>query len=350
MATSAAEQFCDWHFSYNGISNDRQALIRTQLAAFEAFIGKPAEQAAPDDFAAYLADMATRLAPTTVRRNGNCLRPFFKWAWQRGLIDADRFMRLKDVPDPRGGDPGLKPRPYNRKELDSFWTGFDAAWPLLQRPSMFNRWLRGTSKWARVYRHGGHLQIEAVIRLALDCGLRRNEVFTLDLDDMHHDNEYVVVHMGKGGKFREVPHTDASRTAVGNWLEMRAYCMRKAPPKLRGHGRPWLVLTPTASPRNPLLPSHPFAPMKVGTFGSILHSIPGAGRGDDHWELHRFRHTCATEWLRAGMELETVSRLLGHSSLQQTLAYAELVRDDINRAVQRRQGNFEGRVGRRAAA
>jgi site-specific recombinase XerD len=58
------------------------------------------------------------------------------------------------------------------------------------------------------------------------------------------------------------------------------------------------------------------------------------------WELHRFRHTCGTEWLRAGMELELVSKLLGHANITQTLGYAQIVSDDVHRSAMRHHDTF----------
>jgi hypothetical protein len=69
----------------------------------------------------------------------------------------------------------------------------------------------------------------------------------------------------------------------------------------------------SATPNNPILPSSPAAPMRLNAFKAQLSTV-GA------WELHRFRHTCGTEWLRAGMELAIVSRLFGHSTSSRPLA------------------------------
>ena len=49
-------------------------------------------------------------------------------------------------------------------------------------------------------------------------------------------------------------------------------------------------------------------PMGFERFAELLTTI-----GD--WQLHRFRHTSATMWLRAGVKLELVSRYLGHARI-----------------------------------
>jgi integrase len=54
-----------------------------------------------------------------------------------------------------------------------------------------------------------------------------------------------------------------------------------------------------------------------------------AGGIGDGWELHRMRHTAITEMLRAGYPLHEVQRIAGHARIQQTLAYAELLPDDL---------------------
>lgn len=71
-----------------------------------------------------------------------------------------------------------------------------------------------------------------------------------------------------------------------------------------------------------------------------LNALKGALSTVGPWELHRLRHTCGTEWLRAGMELELVSRLLGHANLTQTLGYAQIVSADVHRASVRAHDDF----------
>lgn len=334
------ESFCDEHFAYHGISDDRQRMVRRVLTDLAREAGKPAELVGHEEFRSFLAgQLAGGLHVNTVRKHANALRPFFEWAWRKGLIDDGRYMRLRDVENPRGSTGRSTPRPYSRKELDAFWRALNARWPLDREAHWVRRFDRGLSPYRRVWPLATRRQLDAMVRLALDCGLRRNEVFAATIDDIHPDNAYVVVQHGKGDKAREVPYTIAAREAVAAWLQMRTAVMGHFG---ETHEAVWLALHPSATPNNPLLPSSPAAPMRHRAFKSQLATV-----GD--YELHRFRHTCATERLRSGMKLENLQRFLGHASLQQTLAYAEIVRDDIQRDALRTEPAFAEAVGQRAA-
>lgn len=203
-----------------------------------------------------------------------------------------------------------------------------AEYPLLD-PEVFlrrlRRWQTGRLRWRSMAAHAKRVQIEAIITLALEMGLRRNEIYSLSLNDLHYDNEFVVVE-GKGGKPREVPFSTPAREAVRQWIELRH--MLFAP----SHDRPWLALHRSGG-------RDPWQPMNRTAMKDLLGKV---GHG---WELHRLRHTCATERLRAGMPLEAVSRLLGHSSLSQTLAYAQIARPDLLKHIDKTQGAFTDAVG-----
>ncbi len=49
--------------------------------------------------------------------------------------------------------------------------------------------------------------------------------------------------------------------------------------------------------------------------------------------LHKFRHTFATHLVRNRVPLERVQKLLGHSSITETLIYAHLIPDDMHEDV-----------------
>lgn len=53
---------------------------------------------------------------------------------------------------------------------------------------------------------------------------------------------------------------------------------------------------------------------------------------DPHW----FRHSAATRWLRDGVPVEVVSKLLGHSSVTTTLAaYGHLTAADARKVLEK---------------
>jgi site-specific recombinase XerD len=134
---------------------------------------------------------------------------------------------------------------------------------------------------------------------------------------------------GERQGYREVPYTEEGRRLVAEWLDFRETILKP------GHNHPWMILRQGGGSYYAVLD-------RIGDFAFM--SIPthvGA------WHYHRFRHTAATEWLRAGVPLEHVSKLLGHANLTQTLVYAELVREDVARDVRRAEADFVTAVGRR---
>lgn len=337
MATTV-EDFANDYFVMEGLTPKRQWLVLQQLRKLETHAGGSAETL--DDLAlrAFLADQLTAgLHVNTVRKHLGAIKPFYRWCWRNRVIDAERWMRIDDVKPPRGSSANGRPRPYTLKEVGRFWDELDEAWP--QTSDKFvSRYVRGLSPYRRVWKHAMSLQVQAVASLALFGGLRRSEIRFIEIDDIHPDNEYIVVRgkspFGERQGYREVPYTEEGRAMVGEWLVFRAL-LKPA------HDRPWLVLTANATPNNPMSPSHPLNPISRVGFDSLVTSF-GA------WELHRFRHTAATEWLRAGVTLERVSKLLGHANISQTLGYAELVSDDVARDVRRAEADFVTAVGRRA--
>ena len=49
---------------------------------------------------------------------------------------------------------------------------------------------------------------------------------------------------------------------------------------------------------------------------------------------HMMRHTAATNWIRAGVDLDVVRALLGHVSLASTTVYLHASDEDCRRAVE----------------
>ncbi len=334
------DRFNREYVAYHKISAQRGRQQRRLLLEFEATLdGRRLDQAEYADLQGFAGDLMARdYHVNTIRKKLNQIRPFYSWAYAAGIIDAERYVSLRNVKDPRGATPFSEPNPYTRAELTLFWCALDEAWPMLPASGIHSRalrrWEKGFGPWGRVWKHAMRLQIDAMIRLALDCGLRRSEIFRLSLEDMHYDNDYLVVwRAGKGARAgvryqQSVPFTRQARQAVYTWVEFRA----KMNPE---HDRPWLSCYGNAATQ----------PMWDTRFDSLLYQTIGP-----EWAWHRFRHTAATNWLRAGMELEIVSRLLGHASLQQTLCYARIVEGDIQKHIDKYEDAFDRAVGPGLAA
>lgn len=316
-----------------GISESRAAQQRRMLKRFASFCGKPLAQCDGNDFERWLGSMIEDgdLHPNTMRKNANMVRAYFTWAHRAGIVSGDVLMAVRETPSPKGSSSHTLPRPYKAKELAQFRKDLDARYPLLDDFKL-GYWTRGASKYKRVANHAHRLQIEAIVGLALYTGLRRREIFDATVDDMHPDNEYIVVKNGKGGKPREVPHSKRSREVVATWLDWREKLLSTAPdeklPFPLADSEAWLSLAPNQEEWGWL------RPMRWKRFEEYMTTVGSYG-------LHRFRHTCATNWLRAGMKIHILQRYLGHASIQQTLAYAEIVGDDLVREVEKHEDKFD---------
>lgn len=331
------DQFSREYQQFHSISRDRAKQQLRLIAKFEERLGGRSLLTVTgrdfQDFAGFLMDSGYHV--NTVRKQLNMVRPFFSWAYASQRITADQFMSIRQVKNPRGSTSQTTPNPYKKAELQLFWKALEEKFPFVPESGKgshaLKNWMKGNGRWTGVlYRHAMRLQLEAMVHLALDSGLRRHEIFALSLDDLHYDNEYLVVN-GKADpstglkKVRSVPFTTEARVAVKAWLEFRAL-MRPE------HKCPWVSCWARTHAN----------PMWYTRFKDLLQCTVGK-----EWRWHRFRHTCATNWLRAGVDLEIVSILLGHSTIQQTLCYAQIIRSDISRHLATSELRFDDLRGRK---
>src|SRR4051794_8829754 len=84
---------------------------------------------------------------------------------------------------------------------------------------MLMPYANGTARYNSVWQHASHLQTQAAISLALFGALRNSEIRYASIDDIHPDNEYIVVRgkspFGERQGYREVPYTEEGRESAG---------------------------------------------------------------------------------------------------------------------------------------
>lgn len=332
------DQFCTWYHDYNDISAGRAADQRRQLTQLQDFVAGPVQDLTTLDLEQFLASRGD-LKPSTILKHLKMIRPFLRWMRKHGELDAERYLALLEVKAPRGAGAG-EPRPYTRGQIAEFWEHFDQTFPwtadsdeMRQTPAraeMFvRRWQRNASAWAKVYPYARRLQAEAIVALALYGGLRRNEIFRLDLDDMHYDNAYVNVHGARKNVQAEsidraVPMPKTMRAALANWIEFRAQVLKPE------HDRPWLNLWRDAR----------LEPMTESVLAHLLDKV------GDGYSLHRMRHTFGTERYRAGMKIEILREVMGHAHISMTLRYAKISTEDVVRDSEATDDVFTARLVR----
>lgn len=221
--------------------------------------------------------------------------------------------------------------PYNQTALRLLKATLEERWPKLDRDEAAywrSRWLRGVSPYGRVRPHAIRLQLDAIVGLALQAGLRRSEILGLTEYLMHHENTGVLVLASPPdwqGGFRTVPHTQGLRAIVADWLNFRDDLDV-------AHESPWLNLWSGETLR---------APMRADAFHRVLRNYLGPV-----WTFRRLRDTCAVSWLNAGLPVEHVRRLLGLASIEATLPHAALAKGTLERRMERAGERFALEIAR----
>lgn len=147
----------------------------------------------------------------------------------------------------------------------------------------------------------------AIINTLYATGFRRHEIFRLREEDIvaHEYAHRVLLRLmvkGKGGKIREVlmPYSDH----LTHWREYRNQFM----------GDGWTFAYPGTFPGRLTIPHPQYLYDMLMRYGEPLFG--------DHWyRPHDFRRYYVTRLLQGGVDLLTVSRLVGHAQIETTKAY-----------------------------
>lgn len=177
-----------------------------------------------------------------------------------------------------------------------------------------------------------------LIEVLLSTWVRASEIAQIRIDEIE-DNQ-IVIH-GKGDKERTVFLNPKAQLAIQRYLEERRdnnpyllpasiaeYDHEKKIPKGIPHGE-----GKYAGPNwylNPKLVSKG-KHVNPEALNTIVGRI-GKKAGVEHVHMHRFRRTGATLALTSGMDVVTVSKLLGHASIDTTQLYLDVSEIDLKSA------------------
>lgn len=171
-----------------------------------------------------------------------------------------------------------------------------------------------------------------VLEVLLSTGCRAEEFSKIRLSDIDQKFEKILIH-GKGAKDRMVYLNAKSVIAMQIYLkERKDNNPYLNPGSVNQRGNMGLL---KKSKRNKLKDWYkyedlvdPILPVKKETINGVVKRI-GKRAGVDKVHAHKFRRTCATRALKAGMPIEQVSKMLGHESIDTTQIYLDLSEDDL---------------------
>ena len=273
-----------------GLAPTTVVLYRRDAESFLAFVeslegrpGLPADLGRPV-VAAYLARRRERGAGhRTIARLASGLRRFFRWARLDGRLDEEPEIRVAEK---------VRARRLPRAIPE------DRLLPVMER-------LEGADV---------PLRDRALLEVLYGSGLRVAEAQALRLEDLDPYGRTVRV-LGKGGKERIVPLTEASLGAIEDLLAERGL----------GPG-------PGPSGRHPVFVNRKGGRLSIRTLRRIVNRwLPPTGeRGGS--SPHALRHSFATHLLDGGADLRAVQELLGHARLSTTAIYTHVTKSRLREA------------------
>jgi site-specific recombinase XerD len=262
-------------------------------------------------------------AQRSLRAYRTDVRQFAHWATEQGLTPAD--VGPKDVRRyiARLSELGAAPSTSARKlaALRALFTSQREHGRIAQSPADLVSTPRRASPLPRVLSAsdaqrlldgipaGGPLELRdrALFDLAYSCGLRAEELVSLQVGDLDHDAEQLRVE-GKGRKTRVMPVGELAMAAVD------AYLRRGRPPLAAAAPAPADALFLSRSGR--ALGTSDVR-RRLGRWTRKMGLAAGISP-------HALRHSFATHLLDGGADLRTIQELLGHASVSSTQIYTRV--------------------------
>lgn len=150
----------------------------------------------------------------------------------------------------------------------------------------------------------------AIVRVLLDTGMRREELVRLRIEDYNRRTGHLQIRYAKGGKTRMVYLGRRSMASLAEYLVKRKSLEAKAP----------LFHSEAGGDEDQF--------MRGGSLQKLILRLGKRAHVDNAFP-HRFRHTFAVMFLRAGGSELALQQLLGHESLETVRIYARLAQTDV---------------------
>ena len=152
---------------------------------------------------------------------------------------------------------------------------------------------------------------KAILVCFYSCGLRRNEVVHLNINDILFDKERLFVRQGKNYKERFVPINKHSSRILEEYIfDYRI--------EFKNHKE-----------TEALFLNYRGARLQGMSFANRLRGIIDATSNKELQQrnitLHSLRHSIATHLLEQGADIEHISKFLGHNSLESTQIYTHFL-------------------------
>jgi integrase/recombinase XerD len=162
-----------------------------------------------------------------------------------------------------------------------------------------------------------------IMEVLWSTGLRVNELLSLEPADVRFEEGLLLVRHGKGNKQRLIPIGLSALQWLRTYInDVRPVITREALAECRW--RP-AVISPM------LFLSKDATGLKENSLGTRLRRCQRKARIRKRVTVHVFRHTLATEMLKAGADLRHIQELLGHESIDTTQRYLQVAKEELKR-------------------
>jgi len=284
--TSAAEEFLAYLQYEKGCSHNTIANYESDLRLFGVWLGEndfpcTIDGISPVSVRQYVASLSRDgYAPATIGRRIACLKSLFAYLQMSGRATTNPLARIAKPKEPQRLPKSLPPEQC-RLLMDATQ---DTPHPLLA------------------------VRDRAVIGTFLHTGLRRSELQALAPRDI--DMQAMTLHVrdGKGARDRMIPVAERLSGMIHAWLDAR----------------------PEGS--DSVFTTQDGRELSVRGLWAMFRRV-ATRAGLEGITLHMLRHTFATSLLRNGVDLVSIQRLLGHSSLDTTAVYLNVQMEGLREAV-----------------
>jgi len=148
-----------------------------------------------------------------------------------------------------------------------------------------------------------HYELRLIFALCYGCALRRAEAYNLQIKDIDFDRKTIFVQQGKNYKDRIVPMNENVCNTVKDYIYNFRHTLKLA------HNRLFVY--------------------SLSELAKSLKELQQATQNEQIQQkrlyFHILRHSMASHLLQNGMEIESIARFLGHSSLVSTQIYTHII-------------------------